>query len=60
MKTVERWMVKIVLFHFLLLVFFQFIFQHFQIIKDLQRITYYEGVNQQNETPIKETWKKHP
>ncbi|PKR85926.1 DUF5359 family protein [Heyndrickxia camelliae] len=60
MKTIERWILKIVIFHFLLLVFFQFIFQHFQNLKDLQRITYYEGVNQQNETPIMETWKSNP
>jgi len=60
MKTIERWIFKIVIFHFLLLVFFQFVFQHIQIIKDLQRITYYEGVNQQKETPTRETWRNHP
>ncbi|KQL53689.1 hypothetical protein AN964_09370 [Heyndrickxia shackletonii] len=59
MKIVERWMIKIVICHVLLLLFFQFIFGQFQVMKDLQRITFYEGVNHQNETPIMETWKKN-
>ncbi|MBS4173294.1 DUF5359 family protein [Bacillus sp. FJAT-49736] len=59
MKTIERLIIKIAILHFLLLIFFQFIFQNFQLIKDLQRITVYEGVNNQNETPIMDTWKNH-
>ena len=57
MKTLERWMVKLVILHFLLLLLFQFICRHIPIVKDIQRITFYEGVNNHNETPIIDTWK---
>jgi hypothetical protein len=59
MRLMERWIIKLAIFHLILLLLFQFIFQRFHYVKDMQRITFYEGVNKINETPIVETWKKY-
>ncbi|MGE8204349.1 DUF5359 family protein [Heyndrickxia sp. NPDC080065] len=57
MKLIERWFIKLVVFHFIILIIIQVILQPYGFFKDIQKITFYEGVNKANETPIVETWK---
>ncbi|MES1045070.1 DUF5359 family protein [Bacillus sp. Gen3] len=59
MKLIERWMVKLIIFHFILLLLIQGILHSLHFFQDYQKITFYEGVNKMNETPIIETWKNH-
>ncbi|GIN85646.1 hypothetical protein J6TS2_20320 [Heyndrickxia sporothermodurans] len=59
MQLIERWFLKLVIFHFILLIIIQMFLQHFHFFRDIQKITIYEGVNKMNETPIVETWNNH-
>ncbi|MGE6258856.1 DUF5359 family protein [Heyndrickxia sporothermodurans] len=59
MQLIERWFIKLVIFHFILLIIIQMILHQFHFFRDIQKITFYEGVNKMNETPIVETWNSH-
>ncbi|MED1204892.1 DUF5359 family protein [Heyndrickxia acidicola] len=58
MKFIERWLLKLVILHFILLITVQMIFHQFHFLGQLQKITLYEGVNSNTETPIMETWNR--
>jgi hypothetical protein len=58
MKFIERWLLKLVILHFIFLIAVQVIFHQFHFLGQLQKITLYEGVNSSNETPLMETWNR--
>jgi hypothetical protein len=57
MKTFERILLKIAIIQFICLLLSQILFHELQLFPQLQQITRYEGVAQNNFTQILETFK---
>ncbi|XXM74156.1 YpfB family protein [Lysinibacillus sphaericus] len=55
MKAVERILIKLAIFHFILLLAVQFVFHEFNIVPELHRIVFYEGVEKMEYSEIIET-----
>ncbi len=49
MKMIERMIVKVVVFHFILLMIVQSVFQSTSLIKNMNKIHLYEGVGGKKE-----------
>ncbi|HZG73123.1 MAG TPA: DUF5359 family protein [Chondromyces sp.] len=47
MKRIERLLMKLIIIHFVLLLLSQFILLQWRSFAEIQKITYYEGVNKQ-------------
>ena len=54
MKLIERLLIKIIMIQFILLLFTQLVFHKWNSFPELQQITQYEGVSENNLTEI---WK---
>jgi hypothetical protein len=56
MKTVERILLKIVIIQFVFLFLSQFLFHKYHLFPELQQLTRYEGVTENNFSQILETF----
>lgn len=56
MKFVERCLVKLIILQFIILLFTQLIFHKWSSFPELQQITQYEGVSEDNYTEFIETF----
>lgn len=52
MKRVERIIVKLAFLHFILLLITQVVFHGLDFLPELNKLTFYEGVNKQEHTEI--------
>ena len=55
MKTVERILIKLAIIHFILLIAVQFVFHQLNILPELHKIVFYEGVEKMEYSEIVET-----
>ncbi|WP_175991187.1 YpfB family protein [Bacillus sp. Marseille-Q1617] len=55
MKAVERILIKLVMIHFVLLLAVQFVFHELNILPELHKIIFYEGVEKMEYSEIVET-----
>ncbi|PFA70017.1 hypothetical protein CN378_01540 [Bacillus sp. AFS015802] len=55
MKTVERILIKLAIMHFILLIAVQFVFHQLNILPELHKIVFYEGVDKMEYSEIVET-----
>ena len=56
MRLIERWLLKIILIQFIILLLTQLIFHKWNAFPELQQITQYEGVTDDNFTEFLETF----
>jgi hypothetical protein len=52
LKRVERIVLKLVVFHFVLLIVSQIAFHHLELFPPLNKLTMYEGVNKRSFTEM--------
>jgi hypothetical protein len=52
MKRIERLLIKLAFFHFVLLLITQIIFHGMDFLPELNKLAFYEGVNKQEHTDI--------
>lgn len=57
-KAVERILIKMVIIQGIFLILCQFVFHHLGSFPELNELTHYEGVNEQNFTKALETFNK--
>jgi hypothetical protein len=55
MKRVERILIKLAIMHFILLLAVQFVFHQMNILPELHKIIFYEGVEKMEYSEIVET-----
>ncbi|WP_201713337.1 YpfB family protein [Rossellomorea arthrocnemi] len=55
MKRVERILIKLAIMHFILLLAVQFVFHQMNILPELHKIVFYEGVEKMEYSEIVET-----
>jgi SUMO ligase MMS21 Smc5/6 complex component len=55
MKAVERILIKLAIVHFILLLTVQFVFHELNILPELHKIVFYEGVEKMEYSEIVET-----
>ncbi|MCQ6273859.1 YpfB family protein [Bacillus sp. V3B] len=56
MKIVERVLLKVIMIQFIILLFTQLFFHKWNSFPELQQITQYEGVSENNLTEVLETF----
>lgn len=56
MKTFERILIKIIMIQFIFLVLSQFVIHKFQVLPELNQLTQYEGVTENNFSQVLETF----
>lgn len=54
-KTVERILIKLAIIHFILLIAIQFVFHELNILPEIHKIVFYEGVEKIEYSEIVET-----
>jgi hypothetical protein len=54
-KTVERWLLKIIIIQFIFLLLTQLFFHELEVLPELNQLTQYEGVNENKFTEYLET-----
>jgi hypothetical protein len=54
MNRIERILMKLAFIHFILLMLAQIVIHEWNALPELNKITFYEGVNKQNHTEIVE------
>ncbi|WP_456274211.1 YpfB family protein [Bacillus sp. AK031] len=54
MNRIERILMKLAFLHFILLMLAQIVIHEWNVLPELNKITFYEGVNKQNHTEIVE------
>ncbi|WP_409251196.1 YpfB family protein [Bacillus sp. SCS-153A] len=52
MRRVERILIKLAFLHFILLLITQLVFHGWNVLPELNKLTFYEGVNKQEHTEI--------
>ncbi|MGM0845981.1 MAG: YpfB family protein [Bacillota bacterium] len=52
MKRIDRILIKLAFFHFILLLVIQVVFHGLNILPELNKLVFYEGVNKQEHTEI--------
>ncbi|RLQ95080.1 DUF5359 family protein [Falsibacillus albus] len=55
MRTIERWIIKLAIIQFIILIISQFILHDLHMFPQMNKIMLYEGVQKLNYTEIKET-----
>ncbi|TMU86739.1 hypothetical protein FGG79_00905 [Bacillus sp. BHET2] len=55
MKSIERILIKLAIIHFILLIAVQFVFHELNVLPELHKIVFYEGVEKMEYSEIVET-----
>ncbi len=55
LKSIERILIKLAIIHFILLIAVQFVFHELNILPELHKIVFYEGVEKMEYSEIVET-----
>ncbi|WP_240189904.1 YpfB family protein [Bacillus sp. P14.5] len=60
MRAIERIIIKLAIFHFILLLVIQVAFHAFHFLPEMNKLAFYEGVNKQDYTEIIEVLNNEP